>query len=186
MSCIVGVFGDGKMYIGGDSGATCGYKHLVSNVPKVFRNGEFIFGFIGSYRMGQILRVYFSPPSQIVDTTDYEYLATLVTEHIRSIFKEHGFQGDNEREGGTFLIGYRGIVYVMYSDYHINWYNTGTVAIGSGEDYALGSLLVTSMLEPRARIEAALQVAAMYTGTVKPPFIIIGDDDDIQGSGEGK
>ena len=62
MTCIVGLEHKGKVYIGGDSAGVAGYSLSVRADQKVFINGNFIFGFTSSFRMGQILRFGFNPP----------------------------------------------------------------------------------------------------------------------------
>ena len=57
MTCIVWVVANWKVFIGWDTqGTDDEYSKDIRMDEKVFRNGEFIIWFSGSYRVGQILR----------------------------------------------------------------------------------------------------------------------------------
>lgn len=62
MTAIAGVAEDGKVWIGGDSAGVGGLNLETRTDPKVFVNGDFLFGYTSSFRMGQILEHEFSPP----------------------------------------------------------------------------------------------------------------------------
>jgi ATP-dependent protease HslVU (ClpYQ) peptidase subunit len=56
MTCIVGMVENGKVYIGGDSAGVSGFDYHIREDQKVFQNGDMIFGFTSSFRMGQLLQ----------------------------------------------------------------------------------------------------------------------------------
>lgn len=64
MTCIVGMLNPkgGNVIIGGDSAAVSGIDVQLEKQPKVFRNGDFIFGCTTSFRMIQLLKFQFEPP----------------------------------------------------------------------------------------------------------------------------
>ena len=47
MTCIIGLVENSKVYIGGDSAGVAGYGLSVRADEKVFKKGDFIFGFWG-------------------------------------------------------------------------------------------------------------------------------------------
>jgi hypothetical protein len=76
MTCIVGLEHQGKVYIGADSAGVQGYNVTCRSDEKVFQNKDFILGFTSSFRMGQLLRYSFNPPTQPANKDDMHYLAT--------------------------------------------------------------------------------------------------------------
>ena len=56
MTVIVAVRDGGKVLLGADSATGGGYDCTASVEPKLFRNGVFLFGITGSWRLGQLLR----------------------------------------------------------------------------------------------------------------------------------
>lgn len=172
MTCIVGITEDGKVYIGGDSAGVGGLDLTVRSDEKVFRNGEFLFGFTSSFRMGQLLRFSFSPPSRAEGMDDYKYLVTTFIDEVRSTLKSGGFatSKDGGEAGGTFLLGYRGKLYVVHSDYQVGLAADGWDACGCGEQIANGSMFSTIGKPPRERIETALKAAERFSAGVRGPF----------------
>ena len=162
--------------MGGDSASVGGGLRRKSNVPKVFINGEFIIGFCGSWRMGDIMLYDFSPPPRPTNCKDHQYIVQHVIEHLRKLFKEKGFGGkdSNGDTGGIFLLGYRGKIYSVSSDFQVGEFREGIDATGSGYAYALGSLYSTSQYVnyPEWRIETALRAAAEFCTGVCGPFLV--------------
>lgn len=60
--------------------------------------------------------------------------------------------GDRE-EGGSFLVGYNGVLYEIGEDFQVADNTDLYCSLGCGEDYAHGSLFTTSKLHmsPRKR-----------------------------------
>lgn len=177
MTCIVGWLEKGDVYLGGDSAGVSGYDVTVRKDPKVFKVGEFVIGFTTSFRMGQILMFKFNPSAPEENMTDYQYMCTTVIDHIRTIFKESGFgtTKDGTDLGGCFLIGYRGHLYKIASDYQVGEAIDPFEACGCGEDYAKGSLyaLRDEELTPITRLKLALETAANFSTGVKAPFVVV-------------
>ncbi len=173
MTCIVGLVDeDKKVYIGGDSAGVGGLSLMIRKDRKVFSNGEFVIGGASSFRMIQLLHHAFTPPV-IADDTDLEtYMATSFVDAIRECFKSGGYaRKDNEQEsGGQFLVGVRGRLFCLYSDYQVAEALCGYDAIGSGYDVALGVLYATPDVQPRKRIEFALRGAEEHNAGVRAPF----------------
>ena len=74
---------------------------------------------------------------------------------------------------GTFLVGVRGRLFAIYSDYQVAEEALDYMAVGSGEDIALGALYATADLglSPRARMRIALKAAARFKPGVNGPFV---------------
>lgn len=172
MTCIVGLVDDEKnVYIGGDSVA--GGAYIFKN-PKVFRNGEFLIGFTSSWRMGQLLQYEFSPPviKNNMDLT--RYMVTEFISKLRECFKDNAFAeiNKNMEVGGLFLVGVRGKLFRIHTNYQVEEWVHNYTSCGCGEDLALGSLFSTEGLPSKTRVKKALEAAAEFSDGVRGPFII--------------
>lgn len=178
MTCIVSVQEGDSVYIGGDSAGIAGLSITIRNDEKVFQNGPFIMGFTSSFRMGQLLRYKFDPPQQTVHQDDMQYMVTDFVDGLRRCFSANGFGDKDATVGGTFLVGYKGKLYTIESDYQVGIPNTPYDAVGCGADLALGSLHSTSRMKltPEQRIVMALEAASTFSAGVAPPFLIIKQD----------
>lgn len=175
MTCIVGLVENGTVYIGGDSAGIAGLSISIRADEKVFQNGPFIMGFTSSFRMGQLLRYKFDPPQQSVHQTDMEYMVTDFVDGLRRCFSANGFGDKDATVGGTFLVGYNGVLYTIESDYQVGIPKVPYDAVGCGADLALGSLHSTEKmkLSPEDRVIAALEAASTFSAGVAPPFLLI-------------
>lgn len=181
MTCIVGFVHQGTVYMGGDSAASDGTNVKVRLDPKVFIvQKRFLIGFTSSFRMGQLLRFSLKPALQKKGQSDYEYMCTGFINAVRKCFAAGGYMGkdkdEGEREeGGSFLVGYKGVLYEIESDFQVGINKEPFCSIGCGDDYAHGSLFTTAQLDlsPEERILYALQTAQHFSGAVLPPFIML-------------
>lgn len=175
MTCIVGVVHKNKVYIGGDSAGVSNLDVIVRADSKVFTNKDFVFGFTSSFRMGQLLRYAFTPPTRNEHQDVYEYMVTEFVDQVRKCFRVGGYaKKHNEVEsGGTFLVGYHGRLFSIQNDYQVGESSLPYDAVGCGESYALGSLFTTKLKEPKARIRMALSAAEQFSGGVRGPFKIV-------------
>lgn len=172
MTCIVGLVENGTVMIGGDSAGVAGYHVQLRADEKVFRNGEFIFGFTSSFRMGQLLRWKFVPPPLEKGESEEKYLHTRWIDGVIELLKNNGYAvvSQNELSGGTFLFGFRGKLYLVDSDFQIGQAQRSYDAVGCGAYYALGSLYSTDGLEQKRRVTEALHAASYFSAGVYPPF----------------
>jgi ATP-dependent protease HslVU (ClpYQ) peptidase subunit len=178
MTCIAGLIDNGKVYIGGDSAGVSPstYGLTVRADSKVFKKGEFIFGFTSSFRMGQLLRYKLHTPYHRPEMPVDEYMNTEFVDAIRTCLKEGGYaQVDKgEESGGVFLVGYRGRLFKIDSDYQVAEGVDNMAACGCGEAIALGSLFSTANFEmaPEMRVKNALTAAERFSAGVRGPFIV--------------
>lgn len=173
MTCIVGVRQNGRVWLGGDSAGTMDdWSLYIRTDPKVFQVGEFLIGFTWSFRMGQLLRYAFAPP--LITGDLYAYLVTTWVDAMRECFKAGGFaRKDMEAEqGGQFLVGVRGRLFNVQSDYSIGEVLMPYDAVGCGAPVALGALAVLHDLPPAARCRKALRAAELHNAGVRGPFIV--------------
>lgn len=173
MTCIVGIVDGKDVYIGGDSAGVAGLSLTVRADRKVFRNGDFLFGFTSSFRMGQLLAHSFTPPKRYSDDDVDKYMVTTFIDGVRACLKTGGFaEKSNEAEqGGTFLVGYQGRLFKIESDYQVGFTDDGYDACGCGEQIALGNLFATKpFMKPIDRVMMALAAAEQHSAGVRGPF----------------
>jgi hypothetical protein len=174
MTAIAGFVHDGHVYIGGDSAGVGGLHLTVRADSKVFKNGDFLFGFTSSFRMGQLLRYAFVPPTPKEGQEAYAFMVTSFIDAVRSCLKSGGFaERDKEAEsGGTFLVGYRGRLFIIYDDYQVGESLDGYDACGCGDSYCKGVLFATANIgmEPTQRLNLALAAAERHSAGVRGPF----------------
>ena len=178
MTCIIGFVKDGQVFIGGDSAGVAGLDYHIREDEKVFKKKDMIFGFTSSFRMGQILRYCFDIPDHDPRKDDFDYLCTDFIDGLIRSFKEKGYaKTHNERvSGGVFLVGYRGNLYQIESDFQVGKIHRPFDACGCGESYALGAMEIivkTGYEKPEDAIIEALTVAEAYSAGVRGPYNIV-------------
>jgi hypothetical protein len=177
MTAIVGLVDNGNVYIGGDSAGVAGLSVTVRSDEKVFINGPFIIGGTSSFRMLNLLRYKLSPAAQTVHQSDSEYLCTSFIDSVRKCFTDNGY--GTASEGGTFLVGYKGKLYKIGSDFQVGEPHKNFEACGCGTDLSLGSLF-TSTGNPEDRVKTALAAAAAFSGGVCAPFVILKQESEVK------
>ncbi len=161
--------------MGGDSAGVNARSLSISvrEDKKVFKNGSFIMGFTSSFRMGQVLQYNFDPPRQTDKQSDMQYMVSDFIDAVRKVFGESGYGKVGEKSdnvGGTFLVGYNGVLYTIQSDFQVAINSCGYDAVGCGSDLALGALHATNGMKPKERIKKALEAASTFSAGVLPPF----------------
>lgn len=159
MTCLAAIIHEGKVYIGGDSAASVDNSIEVRTNRKVFRNGAYVIGFTGSFRVGQLLQYEIKMPPPVGDV-----LGHLVGSFIPQLKAAAG------KETDEILIGHAGRLFKVSSDYSVAEY-TNYAAAGGGEPYALGRMH-GALGPPDTRITAALKAAEEHCPAVRAPFHI--------------
>ena len=177
MTCIVGLEQEGKVYMGGDSAAVVNGNLQLSDTPKVFKKDELLIGYTWSFRMGQILQYAKTYPKQKEHPDNYTYLIKSFVPYLRDIFKDAGWLEveKSREEGGQFLVGIRGELFEINSDFSVLKMVDGFDAVGSGSHYALGALRIlkhNTDKEPTIKVGLALEAAAYFSTSVSSPFVI--------------
>ncbi len=133
-----------------------------------------LIGYSGCFRGGQLLRYHLNKyiddmtkKQRILDTEDfiYKYLADCMIQ----MFKDKEYSTKDLE----FLVGYKGRLFCFQSDLSITESQDEFYAIGSGSDYAFGSLFATQYEEPEKRIQKALAAAAHFSPSVREPYDIV-------------
>lgn len=177
MTCIVGFVDKQSVYIGGDSACVSNFDMRLRQDEKVFTKNGMGFGFTSSFRMGQLLRYSLTIPDHDPRKDDFSYLCTDFVDALIECFKSKGYaRVDNgEVSGGFFLVGYKGNLYRVESDFQVSIVRHSYDACGCGENYALGALRATEgiEMEPKKRVEQALAAAEYFSAGVRAPFTVV-------------
>jgi hypothetical protein len=183
VTCIAGIVdSDGTVYIGGDSAGVSGWDLIVRADEKVFTApGGIAFGFTTSFRMGQVLRYGLDLRTSLLQLDNGkpigEWMVIDFVNTVRECFKSAGYASkDKEREeGGTFLVGLRGRLFEIGTDYQVGESLDGIHACGAGAQVALGALWAQRYLglAPEQRVRVALEAAERFSAAVRSPFEIV-------------
>lgn len=191
MTCIVGFLDkeNDTVWIGGDSLASNGYSKNVCNNLKVFHhylNKSIIIGSTTTFRHIDLLQysenlfpeLDFYKKKEI----DREYMIKTFVPNLINLFQNNVYSSNNEHKGGNFIIGIKNKLFEIQPDYSVLEPTTGYISVGSGEDFALGSLYVTTHEHknwtPERHIEMALKSAEFNSCGVQRPFRIINTKDE--------
>jgi 20S proteasome alpha/beta subunit len=165
VTCIVGIAQEDTVYIGGDRGASDGSSIASLDTPKVYIRDEWIFGYAGSIGIGQIMQIIDIPILK-PDDDPFLVLRMDMVDAFKSMLEHNGISitEDNDTD---ILIGCRGRLF-EFSPADWSVAEIKETAIGSGGNFALGSLHTTSQFpsaSPIYRIEQALNAAITYSPT---------------------
>lgn len=158
--------------MGADSAASTERRIDVCRDPKVFANGDLLIGYVGSVRIGQVLREVFVAPA-IGRESVRRYMVAVLVPAVREVLLQEGCMdacGGDALAPGWLLVGARGRLFRMCGDFQIAEPYQRFDAIGTGGPFALGALHATADLTPRQRIRAALHTAETFTPNVRRPF----------------
>jgi ATP-dependent protease HslVU (ClpYQ) peptidase subunit len=186
MTCTIGVVHDGHVYIGADSSANGPRGALqVRSDSKVIKSGEFVLGFAGSFRVGQIIRYSLSIPrvggydpdtGTPLDADLYRYMVTKFIPALKECLKGAGVALNEDGQDGIpakLLVGVRGRLFEVDADYQVAEPVDDFAAIGIGMPIAQGALYVTEGIEPFQRINQALRAAERHSAYVRGPFVVV-------------
>jgi ATP-dependent protease HslVU (ClpYQ) peptidase subunit len=169
VTCIAGIVDNNIIYIGGDRGVSDDSSILSMLQPKVYIRNEWIYGYAGSLGNGQLFEFIELPPIKKTDDV-YKVLRMDIVENYKSILDTHGSSKDDDST--DFVIGCQGRMFEFNTD---DWgvAEVKEVAIGSGGNFALGSLYTSTDKDPIERIGLALGAATTYSPTCQGPIDIL-------------
>jgi hypothetical protein len=168
VTCIAAIAHEGKVYIGGERAAADEVSIVPLSVPKVNVKGDWIYGYAGTYGIGQLMDLIKLPPA---GDNPYLTLRTVVVDKLKDTISKYSRENDKESET-VWLIGAGGRLFELHhSDY--STIEVSTTAIGSGANLALGSLYTTSdWKNQEKRLKTAIEAAITYSPTCQGPIDI--------------
>ena len=160
MTCIAGIIKDGKVYIAGERGASEGNYIVAVDRPKIWKNGPYLFGFAGTFD-AQIIQHNFNPPTPEGNLD--KFMHTKFLKSLKSFYNEWEIGGKDSEM--SLLIGIKGKLYEHESDgLTMISYDKDYIVIGSGADYAMGSLHATrNHKDPKRRLALAVGCAIEFS-----------------------
>lgn len=178
MTCIIGLEHDGKVWMGGDSAGTAGnMNQRIRKDKKVFVKRDLIIGFCGSFRVGDLLKHSFNIPDTSGVSDPDSYMVNQFVDALRDCLEAENKKGGltgNEKVFPSILVGFKGRLYNVESDYQCGQPEDGFDAVGSGSSVAMGAMHALSIVsDPKKRIEMALAAAARNDAAVRPPFHVL-------------
>jgi len=185
MSCVVAISENGVVWMGSDSlfvsVGDFAKKRTEAN-SKIFRKDGLLIGWVGSRRFGDILQWNFNFP-KFEDGRDFhEYLASDFVSSLLDTLQnlKHVEFRDGEALSYTFIIGRKGKIFQIHSDFSVSVLGDGYDACGSGDQLAMAALegMKGLSLTPEEKISRALQIVSKFTANVGPPFHVICEDEN--------
>lgn len=170
MTVIAAIVKDNTIYMGGDRGASDTSAIVSLSAPKIYIKNEWIFGYAGSMGIGQIMQII-NLPILKKDDDPFIVLRTNIVDAFKSMMDHQGIV-INEDNDTDILIGCRGRLFEFSpSDWGVA--EIQETAIGSGGNFALGSLYTSIDKDPIERIGLALGSAITYSPTCQGPMDIL-------------
>lgn len=172
MTVIVALRQKNKIVLGGDRRVTGGPKEnirLTMARPKVWSTNGYLFGFCGTME-GEHLQAKFVPPKPSGDIDAFmqdTFLSSLATFYEKwDVYKDR----DNDMGMGLLICVDQYIYEHDPAFMTMSRYEGDYFSIGSGSQYALGSLYSTTHVSnPKKRVEMAIEAACTFTPTCGLP-----------------
>lgn len=166
MTVIVGLVEDNTVYLSGDRGVSNGESILAMAQPKIFQKFSWVFGYCGNVGVGQVFASLDLPI--VIDEDPYEVLRSIVIpDFIAELSKIKEFEDDSD-----ILIGSKGRLFeITTSDFGV--IELSQAAIGTGYQYALGSLHSTIGEPAAVRIGKAMKAAVTLSPLCMGPIDLI-------------
>ena len=183
MSVVVAIKEGKKVYIGVDSQVTKGGTRTTLKNPnnyKVWRvpnAPHCLMAQVGSFRDSNVVRLMdrlVTDYNIYREHIDYEFVVKKVVPDIVEELKKYGMLKDEkyvECMDSAFVFAYCDQLYMIGRDLSVIEIDD-YVAMGSGEDQAIGSLLSTEGEEPKERIVKAIKASAAADIYVDYPIIL--------------
>jgi ATP-dependent protease HslVU (ClpYQ) peptidase subunit len=106
-----------------------------------------------------------------------EYMVCHFVEACRGVFRAYGYlTKEKEQEiGGVFLVGWRGRLFRIDSDFQVGESIDQFESVGCGDNLAMGAFHAMqddTTIDPEQRVTKALSAASAFNAAVGPPFIV--------------
>lgn len=175
MTCVIGLETAEGVWMGSDSFFGTDEVCDLIDHPKWFTKGTLTFGWAGDARPAQIVEhdLHYRGPRK--GEKSLPYLVKVVTKSIHNGLRDAGCNlrhpGATDETGTSFLVVFRGKLYMIQGDYSIVRSPRGCAAIGVGSDIALGAVsALRGRLPPQEAVKEALTLAAEWCCQVEGPF----------------
>ena len=178
MTCIIAYKNEnGNTILAGDKLGSNGFTKQITKRPKVFKNGDFMFGQTGSFLPSQLLEFVWSHPSRNEGISDDKYLYSVVVPSIRKCFKDNEF-GD-KGDYGDFIMCYKGRVLEIQCNMSILEREEDIICVGSGEYHAKAAIEILKVYETDdvVILEKAFDLVSKNIASVSKEYDWITDEE---------
>lgn len=177
MTLLVGVATRKGVWIGADSGSVADSYAVSVPEPKVWNTGKgWIAAVAGDWRALELVKHtvdWPAPPRSVHEA--HRVVAIDVLDEIGKAFAARGFDGGESDEDGAkwwLLLGTRTAsrAPVMFYVEANHPEQHRQIAVGMGEQFAMGVLAANTERAPEARVRHALTATREHYGCLLPPF----------------
>lgn len=187
MSVVVAIKKDGKIYMGSDSQATLGGTRTTLKNPnnykiwKVLGVDNCLMGSVGNLRDACVIKTMDNLVTEYniyKKHISFDFVVNkIVPDIIERLSKARYIKSDGVFDGmdSSFLFAFEDQLYEINNGGGVIEIE-GYVAIGSGKNEAIGSLLSTEGLSPEERIIKAIKASAAHDLYVDYPIIMTSTD----------
>lgn len=174
MTCIVALIDEkGNSFLGAERGASDTNVIFPLRHAKVWKRGEYLFGYFGSFA-GEKIKHGFIPPSPITGEFIDLFMNTTFLKDLNEFYDESHIPRQEEL---GLVIMFQGHIFIHNAqDMSMSEVDLKYFAEGSGMEFALGSLYSTEgAFYSRERVSKALEAAIKFCTTCIGPIDIISD-----------
>ena len=175
MTCIAAVVKDGIGYIAGDRAASDGEVMVPIADPKIWKSGEYLFGYYGSFA-GERLAYNFSP-SPVGDNDLVTFMNSTFLEELLEAYETCHITRENEF---GLVVVVQGNIFIHNTDgFSMTRCALPYLAEGSGGEIAMGSLWTTMQAEidPAKCLELAVKAAIEFSPHCIGPVDILSSEE---------
>lgn len=168
---------DGGIYIGCDGVGSDNIQTRPAMNEKLWRQGGFLIGMSGSYRVTQVIRYQIAFPTHEEHISTDEYVHNI---WVRAVIKGLQEAGCVENNNGLMsmgaasaLIGYRNRLFTFQNNFSFIEEMDGIHAIGAGWQVCIGALKALPNKNPKKKLLRAMEITgAMQPGSIGAPYFV--------------
>lgn len=176
MTVIAAVVNENGSFIAGDRGASDDNIILPLAHPKVWQLGNYLFGYYGSMD-GEKVMYNFEPPVPTALQKKHidKFMGNEFTKALKEFYDEHFvFVSEKECDFGMIIIAEGKMYEHDAGTMSMTRFETDYLSLGSGSEYALGSLYTTqTWADGKKRVRLAVEVATKYSPSCMQPIDVV-------------
>lgn len=178
MTCVAAIAKGGRVWMAADRyGVDSAFRKSDRADPKVFVKSATkgcpasVWGYTSSFRMGQLLEHTLDMPTLPQRMGVYQWsVVHLIPAIIRCLERGQWITKTSDQiSGGQFLVGIRGEILTVETDFQVARTVVNYAAVGCGVDIAMGALYVMAPFKSPVRcLRTAVRAASEFSAGVGP------------------